>query len=142
MEAVITNPGFKPISDRIFLRLQVDSLLICRRVSSNLKNFVDYFWFEKLLFVKDLVLTVTKGHVMELLKITPTHAKEQYEVDRLRKRLCAYLKCFTLTNRKNPILAIGSSDSRNPGKSSLINTTYVNTRNLSYFCAMYNTNVS
>ena len=117
MEAVITNSAFKHISDKIFLRVQVDNLLMCRSVCSSWKNFVDCFWFEKLRFVKDQVLTVTKGHVMELLEITPSHAKNQREVDKLRRNLCAYLECFTSTKRINPIIAIGPSDNPNPGRS-------------------------
>ena len=113
MEALITNSAFKHISDKMFLRLQVDDLLMCRSVCSSWKNFVDNFWFEKLLFVKDQVLTVAKEHVTELLQFIPPHTKKENE---LRKMLCAYLECFTLENKKDPISAIGSCKRPSPGK--------------------------
>ena len=123
MEAIISNPAFKHISDRIFLQLKVESLIMCRRVSLPMKRFVDndYLWFDKLMMVKDQVLKVAKNHVIELLQIIPVYSEKQNADDKFNllefhEMLCAYLECFTFTTRKDPILAIGSSNIPTPGK--------------------------
>ena len=120
MEAIISNPAFKHISDRIFLQVKVESLIMCRRVSLPLKRFVDNLWFDKLMLVKDQVLKVAKNHVKELLQIIPVYSEKQnaddkYNLLEFYEMLCAYLECFTFTTRKDPILAVGSSNIPTPG---------------------------
>ena len=137
MEDVITNPAFKHISAQIFLWVQVDSLLVCRRVCSSWKSFVDCFWFEKLLFVKNQVLIVAKKHVTELLKITPGYMEKQNEVDRFkllefRKMLGAYFECFAFKNKNDLSIAIGSFNGPNPGKLLYINYQYSSTTSQKY----------